>query len=395
MNNTRLLLFTALFLLGIFTEAFAQDFYLPTSTTSREALAAYVKATQLGANVHFAEARKEIDRALEEDPNFFMAYNYLIQVLTPDNERPALIKRALAIDPSDLNRAERIMRDYLVAVQEDPETTPEQAMQNLVKAYSKTPEAYEWAYLHAAYTQKDRAAALNYAETLMQLAPDYGPVHNTVAYIHMDAGEMQEAKQHLDRYVELAPEEANAYDSMGEYYAKNGKYCESAQYYGKAASMGMTTAWERAEKALGMLCEADANAPTAESRMATVAKLYDSFAEGDIPAVVAGLDERVVWREAEGNPLADNNPYVGPDAVLNGVFARLGAEHEYFKLKDIQLHPVAGNQVLATLRYEAKRKTSGRELDVQAAHLWTLRDGKVTAFQQYADTQQIAAAAKK
>ncbi len=57
---------------------------------------------------------------------------------------------------------------------------------------------------------------------------------------------------------------------------------------------------------------------------------YKAFAIGDIPAVLATMDANIVWNEAEGNAYADGNPYIGPDAVLNGVFARIGADHELF-----------------------------------------------------------------
>lgn len=118
--------------------------------------------------------------------------------------------------------------------------------------------------------------------------------------------------------------------------------------------------------------------------------LYDAFAKGDIPTVLSGMDVTIVWNEAESNSLADGNPYVGPDAILNGVFARLGANHEYFKLADIELHEMSNNQVLATLRYDAKNKATGIVYNAQAAHLWSLKDGKVIAFQQYVDTKKLA-----
>lgn len=117
--------------------------------------------------------------------------------------------------------------------------------------------------------------------------------------------------------------------------------------------------------------------------------LYKSFATGDIPSVLAALDADVVWNEAEGNALGDGNPYIGPDAVLNGVFARIGADHDYFNLANIELHEMFNNQVLATLRYQAKLKKNGKLIDAQAAHLWTLNNGKVTSFQQYVDTKQL------
>ncbi len=124
-------------------------------------------------------------------------------------------------------------------------------------------------------------------------------------------------------------------------------------------------------------------------------KLYKAFAVGDIPSVLGTMDANIVWNEAEGNAYADGNPYIGPDAVLNGVFARIGAEHEYFNLTDIVLHEMSNDQVLATLRYQSKLKKNGAIFDAQAAHLWTLKEGKVIKFQQFVDTKQLANAIEK
>lgn len=129
-----------------------------------------------------------------------------------------------------------------------------------------------------------------------------------------------------------------------------------------------------------------------DQNVAIVDGLYKAFAVGDIPTVLGAMDAKIVWNEAESNSLADGNPYIGPDAVLNGVFVRLGGQHEYFKLENVQLHGMDNNQVLATLRYDAKVKNTGKSYNAQVAHLWTLKDGKVTAFQQYVDTKKLAEA---
>lgn len=128
--------------------------------------------------------------------------------------------------------------------------------------------------------------------------------------------------------------------------------------------------------------------------VAIVDGLYQAFAKGDVPAVLAVMDAGIEWNEAESFPYADRNPYIGPDAVLNGVFARIGAEWEYWNLTGIQLHEMSNNQVLATLRYQAKHKATGKLIDSQTAHLWTLKAGKIVAFQQFTDTKQAAAAVK-
>jgi steroid delta-isomerase-like uncharacterized protein len=123
--------------------------------------------------------------------------------------------------------------------------------------------------------------------------------------------------------------------------------------------------------------------------------LYKAFDTRDIPTVLSHLDTGVVWNEAEGNAYADGNPYIGPDAVLNGVFARIGGEWDRFKLVHIQLHDMSNNQVLATLRYNGTYIKTKKAIDAQVAHLWTLKEGKVIAFQQYVDTKQLADALKK
>lgn len=132
-----------------------------------------------------------------------------------------------------------------------------------------------------------------------------------------------------------------------------------------------------------------------QNNVKMIENLYAAFEVGDIPKVLSGLDENVVWNEAEGNKYADGNPYIGPQAVLNGVFARIGADYEYFKLVNIELHEMKNNKVLVTLRYQAKLKKNGATYDAQVAHLWTLKNGKAFTFQQYLDTKKVADAEAK
>lgn len=132
---------------------------------------------------------------------------------------------------------------------------------------------------------------------------------------------------------------------------------------------------------------------TSTHNVEIINSLYEAFAAGEMPKVLGLMDAEIVWNEAEGNTYADGNPYIGPDAVLNGVFGRIMAEHEYFKVQDVKLHNMVGNKVLATLRYDAKYK-NGKAYNVQVAHLWTLENGKITAFQQYVDTKGVNDALK-
>lgn len=147
--------------------------------------------------------------------------------------------------------------------------------------------------------------------------------------------------------------------------------------------------WDAAEVALALKEIEGLNNLPPENNRAVINGMYQSFSKGDIPAVLASMDPKVIWNEAEGNAYADGNPYVGPDAVLKGIFERIGNDYEYFTLENIKLHEMADDEVLATLRYSGKLKKNGTKINAQAAHLWKLRNGKVIAFQQYVDTKKL------
>jgi len=130
--------------------------------------------------------------------------------------------------------------------------------------------------------------------------------------------------------------------------------------------------------------------PTDNPNVEIVQGIYDSFAAGDGGAVLAKFSPDIIWNEAESNSLADGNPYVGPQAVAEGVFGRLGQEWETFTLTDQTLYGVGDDMVLVTGRYQGTHARTGKTINAQKVHIWWFEDGMVTRFQQYVDTKQLA-----
>ena len=132
--------------------------------------------------------------------------------------------------------------------------------------------------------------------------------------------------------------------------------------------------------------------PTAMTSSITLVQgLYDAFAAGDVPRFLSHLDPAVRWNEAEGFPYAGGNPYIGPDAVVAGVFQPLLVDWEDFRVEVAEL--VGGPEVVTMFgRYKATHTRTKKPLDAQCAHTWWLRDGKVVRFQQMIDTAAVAAA---
>jgi ketosteroid isomerase-like protein len=119
-----------------------------------------------------------------------------------------------------------------------------------------------------------------------------------------------------------------------------------------------------------------------------VATDYEAFGRGDVATVLASLDPQVIWNEAENLAYADGNPYIGPDAVLKGVFARIGAEWDGFIVVPTEILD-SGDTVVMHGRYRGTYKATGASINAQVAHVFKFRNGKIVSFQQYADTAQI------
>ena len=117
--------------------------------------------------------------------------------------------------------------------------------------------------------------------------------------------------------------------------------------------------------------------------------IYEAFGKGDVPAVLGVFDTRVQWQEAESFRYADRNPYVGPQAVAEGVFLRIASDVDNFSVTPERIAD-AGDTVLSEGRYRGTVKATGQAVNVPFAHVWRFRDGKVVGFQQYTDTKQWA-----
>jgi uncharacterized protein len=119
----------------------------------------------------------------------------------------------------------------------------------------------------------------------------------------------------------------------------------------------------------------------------TITAAYAAFARNDPSVLFGAMADSIEWREAEGNPLADRNPYRGAQAIGEGVFARLVDAIDHFTAVPDRIID-GGNDVVALGRYGGTMKASGERLDCQFCHVWHFEDGRIVGFQQYTDTAE-------
>lgn len=125
------------------------------------------------------------------------------------------------------------------------------------------------------------------------------------------------------------------------------------------------------------------------SAIDTIRAAYAAFGRNDPSVLFGAMDPAISWNEAEGNPLADRNPYVGPQAVGEGVFARLIAAIDDFTAVPATFID-GGDHVVVLGRYGGSMKNGRGRLDAPFCHVYRFRGDKAVMFQQYTDTAQWA-----
>ncbi len=233
----------------------AQEVFLPVSTTSEKARTVYYKAMEAAHSSDIPTFQEQIKAATEEDPAFFMAWFQRVlssYFFGQPEAAKELTTSALNVATDNLNAAELALRQVLAIMQEDPAGDVSGPLRELAAAYGDNPQTYEIGTL-LAWIQGDKDAALANAKKLTELRPDFGTAFNMLGYSHMALQQMDEAQEAFEAYLRLSPDDANAYDSMGEYYMNVKDFEKSAEYYQKAADMGMASSKERAEKARSMI----------------------------------------------------------------------------------------------------------------------------------------------
>jgi ketosteroid isomerase-like protein len=116
---------------------------------------------------------------------------------------------------------------------------------------------------------------------------------------------------------------------------------------------------------------------------------YEGSSEDNGRNLLAVLSPDVEWTEAEGFPYAGT--YVGPEALIDGVFRRLGSEWTGYRA-DVHTYLADGERVAAFGVYSGTYNATGKSMTAPFAHLYQIKDGKVIRMTQYVDTVLVARA---
>jgi ketosteroid isomerase-like protein len=125
------------------------------------------------------------------------------------------------------------------------------------------------------------------------------------------------------------------------------------------------------------------------ANVAFVQSLYAAFGRGEIGTIIASMTPDADWKI---NGRREDYPLCGDwkgQAGVQKFFQALG-EHQdtiSFTPKDFY---AAHDRVFVLGNYVWKLRKNGRQVDSDWCHVFTVKDGKVTKFQEFTDTAQFA-----
>jgi uncharacterized protein len=127
-----------------------------------------------------------------------------------------------------------------------------------------------------------------------------------------------------------------------------------------------------------------------EDNVDVIRRGYDAFGRGDIPGLLASFDEQILWVTPGPPELATSGRRTGHQAVAEF----FGSVNQVFDIQRFEPREfiAQGDRIVVLGSETARVRASGKTLELDWVHSFTMRNGKVVAFQEFFDTAAVVAA---
>jgi serine/threonine protein kinase/Tfp pilus assembly protein PilF len=209
------------------------------TTNSLEAYHHFLRGRDNFERLYNTDARRDLERAVELDPDFAAAHMYLSWTyarLRETGAQNAALTRALTL----VDRATQKERLYIESahartIERDP-AKELRLLKQLVREYPDEKVAHHRLAGH--YRGEGRLYhAVEEYNRVIALDPSFGWAINELGYMHADAGDFERAAECFERYAAVAPNDANPVDSMAELLFRMGRLDEAIAKYMRALQL--------------------------------------------------------------------------------------------------------------------------------------------------------------
>jgi tetratricopeptide (TPR) repeat protein/predicted Ser/Thr protein kinase len=205
------------------------------TTHSEEAYRFYLEGIEYFNKHYFAEAEKSFMKALGYDSTFAEAYQRLAVIENSYGDNTAaeeFIAKAMKYSDKATEKERLKIRSLQAALSGDYAQSIKE-LQKLVERYPDDKEAFlRLGQMHR-YLFKFKEAIPYYSKAL-EIDSLYKEAYNQLAYDYNDLGDFDKSIWAINKYISLAPNEANPYDTRADLYAWNGKIEQAVNSYKRA-----------------------------------------------------------------------------------------------------------------------------------------------------------------
>jgi serine/threonine protein kinase/tetratricopeptide (TPR) repeat protein len=203
------------------------------TTSSMEAYNYFLRGRAADEKNYVDEAIQFLEKAIDLDSTFAMAYYYLARAYGSIGNMRAN-KEALEKAKTNSQKASDRERLYIEAeyadVIENNRQKKFRILKDIVKKYPREKRAHRG--LGSFYVGKNMLnQAIEEYHKALDLDPNYGEVMNVLAYTYSGMGDFEKAIEYFQKYASISPGDANPIDSMGEVYLRMGKLDEAMAKY--------------------------------------------------------------------------------------------------------------------------------------------------------------------
>jgi Tfp pilus assembly protein PilF len=224
-----------------------KDKLMSVTTSSKAALESYNQAMKYFDDVHLDKALNTFKKALEQDPDFFMANYQLAFYYLLNQDRDDFEKYAdAAINcNAKLSAGEDLLKSALVRLKQG-KTNVTDLGKKLMEMYPDDPNSYS----NMIYFQSLAGDSVSIVETIkkaISVSANPATFYNQLGYAYLTLKQYDKAEAAFDKYIELDPKNPNVYDSKGDYYMYVKKYDKAYDSYMKAYFMDPSFGHDKAE----------------------------------------------------------------------------------------------------------------------------------------------------
>ncbi|MCP4684405.1 MAG: tetratricopeptide repeat protein [bacterium] len=204
------------------------------TTHSPEAYRHYLEGLDAYSRMYLDEARIHFRRALEFDSTFAMAH-FRYTLCLPTSQRPEAIARAVR-HSEGISKRERLLIEALNASVGGDYDLYIEKLRTISEEYPDEKEVVYWLGTYH-FSLAKYEEAVSYLRRAVDIDPLYKNPYNLLAYAYGRSGDSINSIWAINRYIELAPGEANPYDSRGDLYLLSGNAEEALESFQKAVEI--------------------------------------------------------------------------------------------------------------------------------------------------------------